>query len=69
VAELATAQRGLVTRRQLRAIGLSRHAIDRRLKAARLHPLYRGIYLVGHSIPARERVSWALLSRAVPAPW
>jgi len=52
VAELATAQRGLVTRRQLRVIGLSRHAIDHRLKAARLHPLYRGVYLVGHSIPA-----------------
>jgi very-short-patch-repair endonuclease len=57
VAELAARQRGVVTRTQLRAIGLSRHAIDRRLKAARLHPLYRGVYLVGHSFPppgARE---------------
>jgi predicted transcriptional regulator of viral defense system len=33
-------------------VGLSRHAVDRRLKAARLHPLYRGVYLVGHSVPA-----------------
>jgi very-short-patch-repair endonuclease len=57
MAELASRQRGVVARTQLRAIGLSRHAIDRRLKAARLHPIYRGVYLVGHSFPppgARE---------------
>jgi very-short-patch-repair endonuclease len=49
-------------------MGLSRHAIDRRLKAARLHSLYRGVYLVGHSVPAPGRVSWAPSSRAGPAP-
>lgn len=57
MAELAARQRGVVTRTQLRAIGLSADAIDNRLKAKRLHPLYRGVYVVGHAGPvegARE---------------
>jgi len=49
IAALAKRQRGVVARAQLRAIGLSRTAIDTRLRAGRLHPLYRGAYLVGHA--------------------
>jgi very-short-patch-repair endonuclease len=52
IAELANRQRGVVTRTQLRAIGLTRNAIDGRMRSGRLHPLYRGVYLVGHAVPA-----------------
>ncbi len=57
IARLASAQCGLVTRRQLEAIGLGRGAIGHRLAQDRLHALHRGVYLVGHPVPpplARE---------------
>jgi very-short-patch-repair endonuclease len=49
IAELAARQRGLVTRKQLLEIGLTPEAIDHWLRSARLHPLYRGVYLLGHA--------------------
>jgi hypothetical protein len=48
LARLATRQHGVVARSQLRRLGLSARAIDRRIAAGRLHPLYRGVYAVGH---------------------
>jgi very-short-patch-repair endonuclease/predicted transcriptional regulator of viral defense system len=57
IAHVAEGQRGLVTRRQLRELGLGRGAIDRRIARGALHPLHRGVYLVGHAVPpplARE---------------
>jgi very-short-patch-repair endonuclease len=57
IADLAGRQRGVVTRTQLLHAGLSSHAIDHRLRSGRLHPLHRGVYLVGHGVPpdgARE---------------
>ncbi|HEV2752332.1 MAG TPA: DUF559 domain-containing protein, partial [Solirubrobacteraceae bacterium] len=36
---------------QLEALGVSARAVERRLAAARLRPLHRGVYLVGHSPP------------------
>jgi very-short-patch-repair endonuclease len=57
IAELAGRQRGVVTRAQLLRIGLTAGAIDHRLASARLHAIYRGVYLVGHAVPvegARE---------------
>jgi very-short-patch-repair endonuclease/predicted transcriptional regulator of viral defense system len=50
VAEIAAHQLGNVTREQLRAAGLSDDAIDNRLRAGRLHRLFRGVYLVGHDV-------------------
>lgn len=57
VAALATRQRGLVTRAQLLDAGISERSIARRVTAGRLHPLHKGVYLVGHAVPpplARE---------------
>lgn len=53
VAELAGRQHGVVSARQLHAIGLDRHAIRRRIGSGYLHPLHRWVYAVGHHV-----VSW-----------
>src|SRR4051794_26459016 len=45
------AQRGCVTRGQLRAVGLGDGAIAHRVAVGRLHRLFRGVYLVGHPVP------------------
>src|SRR3954452_3276482 len=54
IAALASGQYGVVARTQLLAIGLSRDSITRRVRAGRLHPLYRGVYAVGHTRVCRE---------------
>ena len=48
LATLATCQHGVVTRRQLRALGFGDRAIDERLASRRLTPLHRGVFSVGH---------------------
>ena len=48
IGALATAQHGVVARFQLRALGISDHAITGRIRARRLHPLHRGVFAVGH---------------------
>ena len=63
IAALAAHQCGVVSRRQLAAAGLGRGAIARRIQDGRLHPLYRGVYLVGHPAPmALAREHGALLA-------
>jgi very-short-patch-repair endonuclease len=57
ISRLASGQHGVVARSQLLAAGVGSRAIDRRLADERLHPVHRGIYLVGHRAPpplARE---------------
>jgi hypothetical protein len=54
IADLADRQWGVVTRAQLRALGLSAGAVDRRIAAARLRPLHRGVYALGHRWLRRE---------------
>lgn len=49
VARLASLQQGVVTRRQLLAVGVGRRAIEGRLRGGRLHSLHRGVYVVGHT--------------------
>jgi very-short-patch-repair endonuclease len=49
VSRIAARQHGVVTVMQLRAAGLRRDAIARRVAAGRLHPIYRGVYAVGHA--------------------
>jgi hypothetical protein len=50
VAEIAERQHGVVARRQLFALGFGRGAIDHRIAAGRLRPLFLGVYAVGHSL-------------------
>lgn len=45
---LATRQHGVVARRQLRALGLGREAINSRLGKRHFLPVHRGVYSVGH---------------------
>ena len=48
IATVARRQHGLITLRQLCAIGFDRSAIARRVAAGRLHRVHRGVYAVGH---------------------
>jgi predicted transcriptional regulator of viral defense system len=48
LARLAERQHGIVTARQLRALGVSRRAREHRIEVGRLHPIHRGVYAVGH---------------------
>jgi very-short-patch-repair endonuclease len=49
IARIAAQQHGVVTYAQLIAAGLSSSGIDRRIRAGRLHRVYRGVYAVGHA--------------------
>jgi hypothetical protein len=64
LAELAEAQYGVVSIRQLeRLFGFSRSAVRREVVAGRFHPLYRGVYAVGHRcIPLEGRCLAAVLA-------
>jgi very-short-patch-repair endonuclease len=48
VARLAAQQHGVVSTRQLQALGLGRNAVGGRLRSGRLHRVHRGVYAVGH---------------------
>jgi very-short-patch-repair endonuclease len=63
VARIAAGQRGLVTYAELRGAGLGRGAIEHRIRHGRLHRMYRGVYLVGHSVaPPLARELGAVLA-------
>ncbi|MBW3606944.1 MAG: hypothetical protein KY463_01085 [Actinobacteria bacterium] len=49
---LAAEQQGRVAWRQLVDLGVDRHLIQRWLEDGRLHPVYRGVYTVGHTAPS-----------------
>jgi hypothetical protein len=59
IAALAERQGGIVSRAQLVARGLSAQSIDRRIRAGRLHIVYRGVYAVGHRVLGAEGRRWA----------
>lgn len=48
IAQLAARQHGVVDRRQLVELGVTRRAIERRIERGRLHVVHRGVYAVGH---------------------
>jgi hypothetical protein len=73
IAALAAGQRGVVTRRQLLATGLSSKKIATRVRAKHLLALYPGVYAVGHSTLRREgawlAAVWACGPQAVLSHW
>ncbi len=54
IAAVAEQQHGVVTRSQLRELGLHDRAIDDRIVSGYLHPLFRGTFAVGHKSIARQ---------------
>ena len=63
ISHLAAMQHGVVGRAQLIALGVSGQAIAWRLKQGRLHPVHRGVYLVGHTVaPAKAMEMAAVLA-------
>lgn len=60
---LATRQSGVVSRAQLRVLGLGPGAIDDRVAVGRLHVVHRGVYAVGHrSLSRRGQLLAAVLA-------
>jgi hypothetical protein len=49
VAALAADAHGVLSVHELRACGLTGPAIRRRVESGRLHPVFRGVYAVGHT--------------------
>jgi predicted transcriptional regulator of viral defense system len=54
IAGVADRQHGVVSGRQLRALGLSESGISARVASGRLHPLFRGTFAVGHRVIGRH---------------
>ena len=54
MARIAARQYGVVSIRQLDAVGLDRDAVSYRRRVGRLHRIYRGVYVVGHAGISRE---------------
>ncbi len=54
VARVVARQHGTINRRQLLAIGFTRHQIDEMLLCGHLHRIHLGVYAVGHRCLSRE---------------
>jgi Transcriptional regulator, AbiEi antitoxin/AbiEi antitoxin C-terminal domain/Protein of unknown function (DUF559) len=54
IAAIAGRQHGVITTAQLRGAGLTAGAVSQRVRAGRLHPLYRGVYAAGHNRLSQE---------------
>jgi hypothetical protein len=64
--DLVDLQRGVVSRQQALAAGLSKDLIDSRIERGRWQRLHRGVYTVFTGNPSREAILWAALLRAGP---
>lgn len=63
LASLAARQHGTASRHQLRALGMSDSAISRAAAIGRLHPIFRGVYAIGHpTVGERGRLRAATLA-------
>ena len=68
VAIIAARQHGVISLAQLLRCGLSRSGIDRRVRAGRLHPVYRSVCAVGHAgltDPARWKAATLAVAGSV----
>jgi len=54
VADVAGTQHGVVSREQLREMGVDDAAVDRAIARARLFPVFRGVFAVGHTGAGRD---------------
>jgi very-short-patch-repair endonuclease len=54
VAEVAARQHGVVTRRQLRAVGVGDGSVSWWVRTGRLHRLHHGVYALGHPVVTPE---------------
>jgi very-short-patch-repair endonuclease len=54
IGDLAERQHGVVTRAQLLELGLNRGSITHRIDLARLRPVHRGVYTIGHRLLTRD---------------
>jgi Transcriptional regulator, AbiEi antitoxin len=54
IAGRARRQHGVVTRAQIREMGLGEAAITQRIAAGRLHVVHAGVYAVGHTVLTRS---------------
>jgi len=61
VAKLAEGQQGVVSHGQLVGLGVGASAIQRRVRAGRLHRVHLGVYLVGHLARAPHATEMAAL--------
>jgi Transcriptional regulator, AbiEi antitoxin/Protein of unknown function (DUF559) len=59
IAGLAARQDGVVSHEQLLRLGLTPQAVERRVRAGRLHVLHRGVYAVGHHVLGPDGRRWA----------
>ena len=61
VEEVATRQGGVISTRQLRALGVGSGAIKHRVATGRLHPVpeHRGVLFVGHAAKGPRTMLWA----------
>src|SRR4051794_23574506 len=50
IAALAARQHGVITARQLAALGLAQQTVSDHVREGRLHRLHRGVYAVGHTV-------------------
>jgi hypothetical protein len=63
MAALARRQHGIVNRRQLLGLGVTKEEIDGRVRSGGLHLIHRGVYAVGHTaITVRGRWMAAVLA-------
>jgi very-short-patch-repair endonuclease len=62
VAKLAARQHGVVSRSQLRALGVSDTAIDHDAATGRLHPIFPAVYSLGLPVGREARILAAVLA-------
>jgi very-short-patch-repair endonuclease len=68
IVDLAERQRGLVTSRQLAAVGVGRRTLDRWVRSGRLRRVHRGVYVLGPQ-PLTRHGRWlaAVMAKAPAA--